>query len=292
MDTGTGKSYIIMTNRPKDPSLAVTERIRAFLEERGARVSVFADNEDASRLGLAADTDGAASCMIVLGGDGTMLRAAKETAFSRIPLLGVNLGTMGYLAEVEVASLEEALERLLRKDYRVEERMMLSGSVRRGDGSRETAQLDALNDVTVTRCGPMQVVPLRIWVNGQMLSSYGADGIVIATPTGSTGYSLAAGGPILDSEMSALIITPVCPFTLSNRPLVLGANEVITMKVDEGQRTELMLTVDGQQYFELQEGDDIIVEKSRSRALLISSGVRNYTQVLSTKLNWSGGMHA
>ena len=298
MDTGTGKSYIIMTNRPKDPSLAVTERIRAFLEKRGARVSVFADNEDASRLGLAeepgkmtdgpaepgkrTDTDGpaepgkpadadrtaphaAASCMIVLGGDGTMLKAAKETAFSRIPLLGVNLGTMGYLAEVEVASLEEALERLLRGDYTVEERMMLSGSVRRGDGSRETAQLDALNDVTVTRCGPMQVVPLRIWVNGQLLAGYGADGIVIATPTGSTGYNLSAGGPIVEPEAGLILLTPICPHTLNTRSVVLCDRDEVEVEIGRkpsGDVQEVEVSFDGALLTRLRSGDRVRVKKS------------------------------
>ena len=288
MDTGTGKSYIIMTNRPKDPSLAVTERIRAFLEERGARVSVFADNEDASRLGLAADTDGAASCMIVLGGDGTMLMAAKETAFSRIPLLGVNLGTMGYLAEVEVASLEEALERLLRKDYRVEERMMLSGSVRRGDGSRETAQLDALNDVTVTRCGPMQVVPLRIWVNGQLLAGYGADGIVIATPTGSTGYNLSAGGPIVEPEAGLILLTPICPHTLNTRSVVLCDRDEVEVEIGRkpsGDVQEVEVSFDGALLTRLRSGDRVRVKKSERTTSIIRLSEPAFLERLHRKMS-------
>ena len=288
MDTGTGKSYIIMTNRPKDPSLAVTERIRAFLEERGARVSVFADNEDASRLGLAADTGGAASCMIVLGGDGTMLRAAKETAFSRIPLLGVNLGTMGYLAEVEVASLEEALERLLRGDYTVEERMMLSGSVRRGDGSRETAQLDALNDVTVTRCGPMQVVPLRIWVNGQLLAGYGADGIVIATPTGSTGYNLSAGGPIVEPEAGLILLTPICPHTLNTRSVVLCDRDVVEVEIGRkpsGDIQEVEVSFDGSFLTRLRSGDRVRVKKSERTTSIIRLSEPAFLERLHRKMS-------
>ena len=321
MDTGTGKSYIIMTNRPKDPSLAVTERIRAFLEKRGARVSVFADNEDASRLGLAeepgkmadgpaepgkrTDTDGpaepgkpadadrtaphaAASCMIVLGGDGTMLKAAKETAFSRIPLLGVNLGTMGYLAEVEVASLEEALERLLRGDYTVEERMMLSGSVRRGDGSRETAQLDALNDVTVTRCGPMQVVPLRIWVNGQLLAGYGADGIVIATPTGSTGYNLSAGGPIVEPEAGRILLTPICPHPLNTRSVVLCDRDEVEVEIGRkpsGDVQEVEVSFDGALLTRLRSGDRVRVKKSERTTSIIRLSEPAFLERLHRKMS-------
>ena len=321
MDTGTGKSYIIMTNRPKDPSLAVTERIRAFLEKRGARVSVFADNEDASRLGLAEEpgkmtdgpaepgkrtgTDGpaepgkpadadrtaphaAASCMIVLGGDGTMLKAAKETAFSRIPLLGVNLGTMGYLAEVEVASLEEALERLLRGDYTVEERMMLSGSIRRGDGSRETAQLDALNDVTVTRCGPMQVVPLRIWVNGQLLAGYGADGIVIATPTGSTGYNLSAGGPIVEPEAGLILLTPICPHTLNTRSVVLCDRDEVEVEIGRkpsGDVQEVEVSFDGALLTRLRSGDRVRVKKSERTTSIIRLSEPAFLERLHRKMS-------
>ena len=321
MDTGTGKSYIIMTNRPKDPSLAVTERIRAFLEKRGARVSVFADNEDASRLGLAEEpgkmtdgpaepgkrtgTDGpaepgkpadadrtaphaAASCMIVLGGDGTMLKAAKETAFSRIPLLGVNLGTMGYLAEVEVASLEEALERLLRGDYTVEERMMLSGSVRRGDGSRETAQLDALNDVTVTRCGPMQVVPVRIWVNGQLLAGYGADGIVIATPTGSTGYNLSAGGPIVEPEAGLILLTPICPHTLNTRSVVLCDRDEVEVEIGRkpsGDVQEVEVSFDGALLTRLRSGDRVRVKKSERTTSIIRLSEPAFLERLHRKMS-------
>ena len=321
MDTGTGKSYIIMTNRPKDPSHAALDCIRAFLEKRGARVSVFADNEDASRLGLAEEpgkmtdgpaepgkrtgTDGpaepgkpadadrtaphaAASCMIVLRSARLLLKAAKETAFSRIPLLGVNLGTMGYLAEVEVASLEEALERLLRGDYTVEERMMLSGSVRRGDGSRETAQLDALNDVTVTRCGPMQVVPLRIWVNGQLLAGYGADGIVIATPTGSTGYNLSAGGPIVEPEAGLILLTPICPHTLNTRSVVLCDRDEVEVEIGRkpsGDVQEVEVSFDGALLTRLRSGDRVRVKKSERTTSIIRLSEPAFLERLHRKMS-------
>lgn len=272
------KHYIIMTNRPKDPELIVTERIRAFLEARGAGVSVFADNEDLSRLGPAAEENGGpeafpgADCMIVLGGDGTMLKAARETAAGGIPLLGINLGTMGYLAEVELSALEEALERLVKGDYTIEQRMMLSGSVLRGDGSRETAQIDALNDVTVTRCGPMQIVPLRIWVNGQMLSSYGADGIVIATPTGSTGYNLSAGGPIVEPDASLILLTPICPHTLNTRCVVLCDRDEVVVEIGKKQSgavQEVEISFDGTFLTRLRAGDRIRVKKSERTTSII-----------------------
>ncbi|HJC55946.1 MAG TPA: NAD(+)/NADH kinase [Candidatus Eisenbergiella intestinipullorum] len=293
MGTETNNSYIIMTNRPKDPGLLVTERIRGFLEARGARVSVFADNEDALQLGLRTEEgEGCrpdrAACMIVLGGDGTMLKAAKETASSRIPLLGVNLGTMGYLAEVEVCALDAALERLLRGEYAVEQRMMLSGSVLRGDGSRETAQLDALNDVTVTRCGPMQVVPLKIWVNGQLLASYGADGIVIATPTGSTGYNLSAGGPIAEPEAGLILLTPICPHTLNTRSVVLCDRDEVVVEIGEkpsGGVQEVEVSFDGSLLTRLRTGDRVRVKKSERTTSIIRLSEPGFLERLHRKMS-------
>lgn len=294
MGTEENRHYIIMTNRPKDPGLIVTERIRTFLEARGAGVSVFADNEDISRLELSAEGKyGAqavpgAACMIVLGGDGTMLKAARETAASGIPLLGVNLGTVGYLSEVEVSGLDDALERLVRGDYTLEQRMMLSGSVLRGDGSRETAQIDALNDVTVTRCGPMQVVPLRIWVNGQLLSSYGADGIVIATPTGSTGYNLSAGGPIVEPDASLILLTPICPHTLNTRCVVLCDRDEVVVEIGKkpsGGVQEVEISLDGSLLARLCSGDRIRVKKSERTTSIIKLSGPGFLERLHRKMS-------
>ena len=234
MDTDRGKHYIIMTNRPKDPGLLVTDRIRSYLEDRGALCAVFADNEDAAQIRLGDGKDmSEACCMIVLGGDGTMLKAARETASSGLPLLGVNLGTMGYLAEVDLSALEAALDRLLAGQYAIEERMMLSGRILCEKSGEEEACVPALNDVTITRKGSLQIIRFRIWVNGQMLNSYEADGIVIATPTGSTGYNMSAGGPIVEPGANLILLTPVCPHTPNNRSIVLRADDVVEVEIGE-----------------------------------------------------------
>ena len=193
-----------------------------------------------------------------------------------------------YLAEVEVASLEEALERLLRGDYTVEERMMLSGSVRRGDGSRETAQLDALNDVTVTRCGPMQVVPLRIWVNGQLLAGYGADGIVIATPTGSTGYNLSAGGPIVEPEAGLILLTPICPHTLNTRSVVLCDRDEVEVEIGRkpsGDVQEVEVSFDGALLTRLRSGDRVRVKKSERTTSIIRLSEPAFLERLHRKMS-------
>ena len=280
------KNVVIVANAWKENSMQVSQQIRAYLEDRGIATSILVTRNLDEKFDISIRTD----LLISVGGDGTVLYCARLVQDLGIPILAVNLGTFGFITEISCDEWQSSLECLLEGKEKISRRLMLKVSVMRND--ERVFQCQGLNEAVVTSSGVAKVVNIDLYIGKTKAGTFRSDGIIIATPTGSTGYSLAAGGPILDSEMSALIITPVCPFTLSNRPLVLGANEVITMKVDEGQRTELMLTVDGQQYFELQEGDDIIVEKSRSRALLISSGVRNYTQVLSTKLNWSGGMHA
>ena len=280
------RNVVIVSNAWKENSIQVSQQMRAYLEGRGIATSILVTRNLDEKFDISIRTD----LLISVGGDGTVLYCARLVQDLGIPILAFNLGTFGFITEISCDEWQSSLDCLLEGKEKISRRLMLKVSVMRNE--ERVFQCQGLNEAVVTSSGVAKVVNIDLYIGKTKAGTFRSDGIIIATPTGSTGYSLAAGGPILDSEMSALIITPVCPFTLSNRPLVLGANEVITMKVDEGQRTELMLTVDGQQYFELQEGDDIIVEKSRSRALLISSGVRNYTQVLSTKLNWSGGMHA
>lgn len=280
------RNVVIVANIWKDESHKVADEIKGYLENHGIVADILLTENLDEEFDISIKTD----LLVSVGGDGTVLFCARLVENLGIPILAVNLGTFGYITEISSTEWKQAIDDLLNGEEKISRRLMLKVSVHR-QGKR-IFQCQGLNEAVVTSAGVAKVVNLDLFIGRTKAGTFRSDGIIIATPTGSTGYSLAAGGPILDSEMSALIITPVCPFTLSNRPLVLGANEVITMKVDEGQRTDLMLTVDGQQYCELEENDEIVVEKSRSKALLIASAVRNYTQVLSTKLNWSGGMHA
>ncbi|MDA3941856.1 MAG: NAD(+)/NADH kinase, partial [Spirochaetia bacterium] len=149
-----------------------------------------------------------------------------------------------------------------------------------------------LNDSVNSSNGISNIIKLTLQINETDLGKYRADGIIVATPTGSTAYSISAGGPILDPEMEALIINPICPFTLSNRPIVVSGNEVVTITVEEGQRTDVILSVDGQDAYPLKSGDKIIVERSQTKALLIRSDKRNFYDILRSKLNWSGGANA
>ena len=289
MGIGCSKHYIIMTNRPKDPELKVTSYIRNYLEERGATCTVCADNETEEQIRLKEGGEAYRSdCMIVLGGDGTMLKAARETAASGIPLLGVNLGTVGYLAEVEPLALDLALEKLLREEYTIEERMMLSGRVLREDGSGETAQVHALNDVTITRRGPLQIIQFRIWVNGQVLNSYGADGIVIATPTGSTGYNMSAGGPIVEPGASLILLTPICPHTLNTRSIILRAEDEVVVEIGErqsGQEQEVEVNFDGSRCLILKSGDRLKVTRSDKTTSIMKLSELSFLERLHRKMS-------
>ncbi len=280
------KRAAVIVNKWKDEGLAVASSIASYLEEHLVSCTIHETEDLDEKIEVPEGTD----LLVSVGGDGTVLYSARLVQELGIPILAVNLGTFGFITEISSDEWKDAIDSIFAGREKISRRLMLKVSVIR-DGGR-VFQCQGLNEAVVTSAGVAKVVNLELLVGRTKAGNFRCDGIIIATPTGSTGYSLAAGGPILDSEMSALIITPVCPFTLSNRPLVLGANEVITIRVNKHQRTDLMLTVDGQQYCELEEGDEIVVEKSRSRALLIASSLRNYTQVVSSKLNWSGGMHA
>ena len=226
---------------------------------------------------MAEDTD----LVICLGGDGTVLYCARHLQTLGIPILAINLGTFGYITEISVNEWKEAVDRFLEGSYTLSRRLMIRVGVYRKGERVFTAH--GLNEIVVSSSGISKVIGMSLKVGETPAGYFRADGMIIATPTGSTAYSLAAGGPILDAELSTLLITPICPFTLSNRPLVLS------LTIAPNQRTGIVLSVDGQQNFPLQEGDELIVEKSRSRTLLVTSEKRNYIEVLREKLNWAGG---
>ncbi len=276
---------VILANGSKKDSKRVSEAIKNYLIERDYRVEViFSDVEE-----KALDIPEEAILLITLGGDGTVLYAARSVHELGIPVLPVNLGTFGYITEVGIDEWKETLDSYLAGDDILSRRLMLRVAVYR-NGRKVFSSL-SLNEAVITSSGIAKVVNLALLLDQTKVGTFRADGIIIATPTGSTGYSLAAGGPILDSEMSAIIITPVCPFTLSNRPLVTSG-KTIKVIVNEHQRTDLVLTVDGQQLFKLEEKDEVVVEKSRNKMLLIHSTKRNFTEVIRDKLNWSGEKHA
>ena len=276
---------LIIANGTKSESLVLADEIISFLDKQGIGSFLVSTRSCSEKLSVPLTTD----LVITLGGDGTVLYAARAVHDLGIPILPVNLGTFGYITEIGKDEWQEALTAYMANGENISRRLMLRIAVLRK--GKKVWQASALNEAVISSSGIAKVISLELSLDNTMLGNFRADGMIIATPTGSTGYSLAAGGPIIDSEMSAVIITPVCPFTLSNRPLVTSG-KLVSLTVSPGQRTDLVLTADGQLDFPLEEGDKVTVEKSRSRVLLVKSQKRNFTEVIRDKLHWSGVMHA
>ena len=281
----TVSSVFIIANGLKKESQELSAEILEYLGKRGISGKLVSTKSDEDVLDVPVSTD----LVITLGGDGTVLYAARAVNEMGIPILPVNLGTFGYITEVGKEEWKEAFEYFEQHGTNLSRRLMLRITVSRN--GHKMWHASALNEAVISSAGIAKVISLDLSLDKTPAGSFRADGMIIATPTGSTGYSLAAGGPILDADMSAVIITPVCPFTLSNRPLVTSG-KVVAVTVCSGQRTDLLLTADGQLFFPLEEGDVVTVEKSRSRALLVKSLRRNFTEVIRDKLHWSGEMHA
>lgn len=271
-----------------DPQVAsrVREAVSALLR-RGLAVRVNSDGAEAVGLAELGATEeelaGRSDALVVVGGDGTILRAARTGAVRGTPVLGVNVGGFGFLAEVGLDQLPEALERLVRGQYAVEERMMLAAEVLRGAAVAE--RFLALNDMVVTKSGYARLMPIRTCVNGEHLATYLADGLIVSTPTGSTAYNLSAGGPILSPTVRALVITPICPHTLTARPVVVDADDVATVEV-ASDVAGVLLTVDGQVGCPLRGGDVVRVRRAEERARLVRLRRPSFYELLQRKFAW------
>ena len=277
---------ILKKNKPE--ALTLAAKLLSWLEER--EIEPFLEEDSASQLDLSksyskSEIPGLVDLLIVLGGDGTLLSVARLVGDSKVPILGVNLGSLGFLTEITIDELFPMLEKVLAGDYEIEDRMMLSASIYR-QGECIT-QYNALNDVVINKGAIARIIDLETTIDGQYLTLYRVDGLIISTPTGSTGYSLAAAGPIVCPTLHAMLMTPICPFTLNNRPIVLSdrAKVKVTLKTEN---TDHLLTLDGQVSFALRAGDEVKIERSKNCTHLIKSPFRDYYSVLRTKLQWSG----
>lgn len=281
------KHFMIVTNRWKDPDLEMTEKIRKFLEEAGCSVTVYADELSADEWKAVLEQEkGKTTGMLVLGGDGTLLRAARDTVESKIPVLGINLGTLGYLTEVERSNLMPSLQQLVDGNYKLENRMLLSGQVIRN--GEEIMDTRALNDITITRNGRLQMLYFQIYVNGRLLKEYHADGIIVATPTGSTGYNLSAGGPIVEPSANVTVLTPICAHTLQTRSVILRAEDKIVIRVRERENREaqpMEVCFDGNRNLMLKPGDEVHITQSNMITSIIKLKETSFLDVLSRKMS-------
>jgi NAD+ kinase len=225
-----------------------------------------------------------AELVVVLGGDGTLISVARLFSGRDVPILGVNLGSLGFLTEITVEELYTRLEKVLEGNPRVSERMMLEVTLHRE--GQQIEKCHVLNDMVINKGALARIVDLETKVNRHFLTTYKADGLIISTPTGSTGYSLSAGGPIIHPLMSCIVITPICPHTLTNRPIVVTDESIISITVASSFDEKVYLTLDGQVGFELREGDSVEVRRALKTTALVMSRSRDYFEILRTKLKW------
>ena len=282
------KTFFVITNSDKDPDGSVSRRIERYLADRGCSCVIrYADEK---KEGSFHYTDPAlvpdnTDCILVLGGDGTLLQAARDVSRLQIPLLGINLGTLGFLAGVDRQSIDAALDKLISDQYEIEERMMLHGIVYRGD---QVAGEDiALNDIVISREGPLRVVEFLNYVNGEYLNSYHADGMILSTPTGSTGYSLSVGGPLVSPASRMTIMSPIAPHTLNVRSIVFSSEDVITVEIGSGRHHETEKTVaffDGDTMIPMVTGDRILVKKAERTTKILKLQHQSFVEVLRKKM--------
>jgi NAD+ kinase len=279
------RKVLIVINSHKPEAGSVARIITDFVRRQGGETFPV-DFADAAPEQAVSDMDLAVS----LGGDGTLLTCARLLSEKAIPILAVNMGDFGFITEVSKSEIVETLEKFLSGEIGVSERLMLAGSVVR-DG-REVASFQGLNEAVIAIMGKSRMIRLKVFLSETYVARYRADGVIIATPTGSTAYSMAAGGPIVYPELEAFILTPICPFSLSNRPTVVPSTEILRVEVEASQKAEIVLTVDGQQTFALAPRDAVLVRRSPHKALIIRSDKRSFYEVLRAKLNWTGEPNA
>ena len=277
----------IVAKTDREEARALVPRLLQWCAER--RLSPVLEKETAALVAgtlaasvakpeLAAQVD----VLVVLGGDGTLLSMARLVGDLNVPILGVNLGGLGFLTALTVDELFPALEALLRGELSVEDRMMLTARVTR-QGER-LSEYVALNDVVITKSAMSRIINLDVSVEGQFATAYRADGLIVSTPTGSTAYCLSAGGPIVFPTMDAVVLTPICSHTLTNRPIVLPARQPIDVTLMSDQ--DVMLTLDGQVGFHLKRGDRVEIRQAGARIRLLRDPQKHFFSVLRTKLKW------
>jgi NAD+ kinase len=279
----SARRVLIIANLEKDQAERVADSLALALRDLGVKPESYFYTGDPD---APPDASGA-SLVISLGGDGTVLYAARVAAPLGIPILPVNLGRVGFIAEIGIGEWRSAIEDWARGKLPVSRRLMLAIEAMR-EGER-VASFWAMNDVTVSAQGIAKLIGFGIGLGDSAPVRYRADGVIVATPTGSTAYNLAAGGPVLHPEMDAIIVNPICPFTLSNRPLVVPADEAVEITMEEGRRTGAMLTIDGQETFTLHPGDRIRISGAPKKAQIIVSEGFAFYELLRSKLAWSGG---
>ena len=278
------KKFYIVANPDKENTKNMQTAVEEYLTTRGAKVSA---GKSASGHGNPytdpEDVPGDMECVITLGGDGTLIQAARDLAGRDLPLIGINLGGLGYLTQIgREGDVKELLDALLEDSYQIQERMMLKGCVYR-DG-RPVKDSIALNDIVLTRDGDPRVLKLKLYVDGQFLNEFSADGMIVATPTGSTAYNLSAGGPIAQPDGQLMILTPICPHTLTSRTIVFGAGSRIRIEIPATNRGSQVAAFDGDTLVRLENGDYIEITKAETVTRVVKLDHRSFLDILKMKM--------
>ncbi len=283
------KRFFLITNEQRDADLSVTHAIQDYIVQKGGVCGSYVSSKAAwsgrsqQTLQAIQREERLAECILVLGGDGTLVRAARETAQLGIPLIGINLGTIGYLCELDAETVFPAIDRLFEDQFEVERRMMIEGIC----PEEESEATIALNDIVIHRSGAAQMINLNLTVDGEYLATFSADGMILSTPTGSTGYNMSAGGPIVEPKTDQLLFTPNNPQSLTARRIVVGADAKIELMLTE-RRTErdeeAEVSFDGDHFVHLNVGDRILVQKAAVHAQILRLDRMSFLQTLRKKI--------
>lgn len=271
--------FFIVTNDGKDIDHAITNKVKGLLETAG-KTCILCQKDEHKNI-VKGSIPEEIDCAIVIGGDGSLIEVARLLRKEDSPILGINMGTLGYLTEIEVNRIDEAIGQILEGNYILEKRMMLQGIFE--DGSHKVS----LNDIVLSRKGALRIIHFQLYVNGELLNSYEADGVIISTPTGSTAYNLSAGGPIVEPTASLIVVTPICSHALNASSIVLPAEDEIVIEIGmgrHGSEEEVYVTFDGADTVALRTGDKVMVQKSDASTTIMKLSKVSFLETLRRKM--------
>lgn len=281
------KHFFIITNSYKDKDLMLTKSMQDYIETKGGRCGYYVsrgeeNQDDCIHPELMPDD---LDLIFVIGGDGTLIRAARDTASKNVPLIGVNLGILGYLCELEESTVFGAIDQIMEGKFVLENRMCLSGQPIQAN--RKLPPQTALNDIVIHRNGALQLVSLVVYVNGQYLNTFDGDGVIVSTPTGSTGYNLSAGGPIVDPKARMILITPINSHTLNSKSIVIGAEDEVVVEIGARRREgdeQVVVSFDGDHHAQLDVGDQIVIHQAEKDCRILKLGKLSFLEILRKKM--------
>lgn len=282
------KRFVLIVNEMKDHNLEETKKLCSYIEAKGGTCQylVNEDEQESLQKSQVHDMIKDAECILVLGGDGTLIRAARDTVAYGIPLIGINMGTLGYLCELEVSSACQGIDCIMQDAYMLEERMMLSG-MQLGVTKKEVMPCRALNDIVIHRTGALSLVSLIVYVNGKYLNTFKGDGIILSTPTGSTGYNLSAGGPVVDPKAQLILLTPINSHMFSPKSIVLDAQDEIVIEIGSRrmQKDEIVeVSFDGDRGYRLEVGECIQITRAKEKTRILKFSEISFLEILRKKM--------